>query len=411
MNLTRRDFCNFAGSSFALGFGLRPSLAKAAQREDRALVVIYLAGGNDGLSFVQPYLDPHLRLRRPTIALDPALLLQIGEDGGGAALAFHPNLQGLKSLYDRGHVAVVQRVGYENASRSHFLGSDILSSASPEAPQGYGWLARYMESAQSPIDPLMAWNTQFQVPRTLAGKVARPASITDPVAYAYYGPWNEMDAAVRLAADREGVPTELAFLNATTSAALTTIGRVGKVQSYKETVAYPQSSLGNSLRLVASAIASGVGTQIYWVQASGYDTHANQGVGSGRYAGLLLQFDRALSAFYQDLENQSLAKQTLILQYSEFGRRIDENGSAGTDHGAAGVMTALGGAVSGGLYGRAPESLEAFPDNPDLENGGRDLRPDIDFRSVYAHVLDNWLMTSSVPILGHDYRDRKLGFL
>jgi uncharacterized protein (DUF1501 family) len=143
---------------------------------------------------------------------------------------------------------------------------------------------------------------------------------------------------------------------------------------------------------------------VYWVQTGGYDTHASQGVqGGGAYTTLMGTFNDGLAAFYTDLRNQGLLSNALILQFSEFGRRISENGSGGTDHGAGAVMMAVGGAVRGGIYGTAP-SLNPDPGNPTLENNGGDVRHETDFRSVYARVLDNWLGASSTGVLGGDFR-------
>jgi uncharacterized protein (DUF1501 family) len=151
-------------------------------------------------------------------------------------------------------------------------------------------------------------------------------------------------------------------------------------------------------------MARGIGTKVFWVQTGGFDTHAGQGVaGGGAYANLMGMLGDGLLAFYTDLQNQGLLNDTLILQFSEFGRRISENGSQGTDHGAAGVMMAVGGAVRGGIYGTAA-SLDPNPSNPTLENSGGDVRYETDFRAVYAKVLDSWLGANSVPILGGNFQ-------
>jgi uncharacterized protein (DUF1501 family) len=147
-----------------------------------------------------------------------------------------------------------------------------------------------------------------------------------------------------------------------------------------------------------------IGTKVFWVQTGGFDTHAGQNQNqAGTYAGLMTTLDGALTAFYNDLRNQGLFNDTLVLQFSEFGRRITENGSQGTDHGAAGLMFAIGGGVRGGLYGTAA-NLRATPDNPTLENNGADVRHETDFRSVYATVIDSWLGANSVSLLGGNFR-------
>jgi uncharacterized protein (DUF1501 family) len=202
----------------------------------------------------------------------------------------------------------------------------------------------------------------------------------------------------------------VSFVNGTVQAALATLDRVATVATYTGSVAYANNGLSQALKAVAGAMVRGIGTRVFWVQTGGYDTHAGQGTVTGTYANLLGTLDTALTAFYTDLRNQGLLQDTLILQFSEFGRRIAENGSQGTDHGAAGLMMALGGAVSGGLYGTAA-SLNPAAGNPALENNGGDITYETDFRSVYARVIDQWLGVDSAGILGGNFRSSALSFV
>jgi hypothetical protein len=167
------------------------------------------------------------------------------------------------------------------------------------------------------------------------------------------------------------------------------------------TVTYPNGSFGLALRTVAGAIVRGIGSRVFWVQTSGFDTHAQQGASGGAYGNLMGALGDGLLSFYSDVRNQGLANDTTVIVFSEFGRRISENGSRGTDHGAAGVMMALGGMVRGGLYGTA---ASLAPGHPTLENSSGDVRYETDFRSVYARLLDQWLGVNSVPILNGDFR-------
>jgi uncharacterized protein (DUF1501 family) len=164
------------------------------------------------------------------------------------------------------------------------------------------------------------------------------------------------------------------------------------------------------MKSVAGAITKQIGTKIFWVQTGGYDTHATQVGAAGAYPRLMTDLNDALAAFVTDLRNQGLLEQTLVVAFSEFGRRVSENGSVGCDHGAAGLMFALGGTVRGGLYGTAA-SLVQDPKNPTLENNAGDVRHETDFRSVYARVFDQWLQVDSVPLLGGDFRKAGLGFI
>jgi uncharacterized protein (DUF1501 family) len=214
----------------------------------------------------------------------------------------------------------------------------------------------------------------------------------------------ERAAATRIASHVPVNRPHLSFVNGSSLGALATLDRVASVAGYAGTTAYPNNGFAIALRTVAGSIVGGLGTRVYWVQTGGFDTHATQGVqGGGTYANLMGTFGDGMRAFYTDLRNQGLLNDTLILQFSEFGRRIQENGSQGTDHGAAGVMMAIGGAVRGGLYGTAA-SLNPNAGNGSLENNGNDVRHETDFRSVYARVLDGWLGANSTAILGGDFR-------
>jgi len=270
-----------------------------------------------------------------------------------------------------------------------------------------GWLGRYLESV--PRDALAGWSATRELPRALMAKSVSVPAIPDPRTYSLNTPnstaegLNERAAATRIASHVPVNEPQLAFLNSTSMGAMDTLDRVASVANYTGTVAYNNNNaLAVALRTVAGSIVRGTGTRVYWVTTGGYDTHSNQGnAGAGGYANLMTTINDALFSFYSDLRNQGLLNETMLIQFSEFSRRITENGSQGTDHGAAGMMLALGGAVRGGLYGTAA-SLD--PNSPTLENNGGDVGYETDFRGVYARVLDNWLGASSVGILGGDFR-------
>ena len=419
MRMTRRSFFKNGVTAFTLGFAaprFLTDLAQAQSMSSRSLVVLYLGGGNDALSFLVPYTDDAYYSRRPTQAVAASSVLQVGADASGAALGLHPSLGGLKSMFDAGQVAIIQRTGYANASRSHFRGTDILSTADPGAPQGIGWLGRYLDTLPSPVDPLVAWNTVGQLPRTLQAATVGVPSIPNPATYAFASPDSDAQgeyskaAAAEISSHLPPTNPHLAFVNSTTQAALATLDRVALVADYTPAVEYPDSGLGQALRAVAGAMVTQVGTQVFWVQTGGFDTHAGQDTATGRYADLLSTLDQAVLAFRNDLTSHGLFDSTMVLQFSEFGRRVSENGSLGTDHGAAGLMMALGGRVGGGLYGTAA-SLVDTPDNPTLENSGRDVTHETDFRSVYARVIDDWLGASSIWLLGSDFRNSSVDFV
>jgi uncharacterized protein (DUF1501 family) len=412
MTFTRRQFVKGGVSAFTFGFAAPQFLSELALAQaggSRNLVVVYLNGGNDALSTLIPYGDADYYARRPTIAVPAGQVLQVGTDRAGNVLGLHPALTGLKQVFDGGKMAIVQRSGYENSSRSHFLGFDIYGTANPANSQGPGWLGRYLDTLPSPIDPLVGWNTTRETPRSLQARTVGVPAITNPATYAFASPNSgaeagfERSTAMRISSHLPADQPHLAFVNSTAQAALGTLDRVATVATYRPSVTYPNNGFGQALQAVAGAMNRQIGTKVFWVSTGGYDTHANQNPVNGAYRTLMATVDTGLAAFYGDLRNQGMLDSSLILIFSEFGRRISENGSQGTDHGAAGIMMALGGLVRGGLYGTAAK-LRNDPSNPGLENGAGDVRYETDFRAVYARVLDDWLGANSVQILGADFR-------
>jgi len=409
--VTRRDFIRGGVAAFTVSFtapAFLSDIARAQGARSRSLVVVYLGGGNDALNTVVPYQDQFYYSRRPTIAVPAGQVLQIGSDSSGRALGLHPRLAGLHGIFNEGRLAIIQRTGYQNSSRSHFQGFDIWGTANPSQPNTTGWLGRYLESV--PRDALAGWSTTREVPLALTSRELSVPGIGDARSYAFASPngpaeaLNERAAATRIASHLPAELPHLAFVNGAATATFETLDRVASVSTYAGTVVYPNNGFALALRTVAGSIVRGTGTRVYWVQTSGFDTHARQGAeGGGAYAALIGTFGDGIAAFYQDLRNQGLLSETLMLQFSEFGRRISENGSGGTDHGAAAVMMVMGGVVRGGIYGTAP-SLNPDPNNPTLENAGGDVRYETDFRSVYARVLDGWLGANSPSILGGDFR-------
>ena len=410
MQISRRLFIRDGVATVALGLTAPAFLSAIAQAQglsSRRLVVVYLGGGNDALNTLIPYQDQQYYSRRPTIAIPAGQVLQVGTDSAGHALGLHPRLGGLSNIFNEGRLAIVQRSGYQNSSRSHFEATDIFGTANPQSSTGSGWLGRYLDTLPRPIDSLAAWNTTAETPRTLvSGRTGVPA-ISNASTYTFASPnrgsaaTQERAAAELMAANAAPGRPHLAFINSTSRSAIETIDRAAKAMSYSPTVAYPNNGFALALRTVAGAIFNGIGSRVYYVQTGGYDTHAQQGAGGGSYGDLMGTLGEGLAAFYDDIRNRGLATDTTVIVFSEFGRRISENGSGGTDHGAAGLMLVLGGSVRGGLFGTAA-SLR--PGDPTLENNSGDVRFETDFRSVYARVLDQWLGVDSVPILNGDFR-------
>ena len=421
MKVTRRQFVKGGVTAFTVSFAapaFLSDIARAQGASRRNLVVLYLSGGNDALSTLIPYGDSFYYSRRPAIAVPAANVLQVGTDSSGKALGLHPRLTGLSQIFNQGKLALIQRTGYTNSSRSHFLGTDIWSTANPANSSGTGWLGRYLDALPDPVDPLVAWSTVRELPHSLESREVSVAAIPSVAGYSFLSPNTGAEAGysrATMTTMASHVPVDrphVAFVNATSQAAMATLDRVATVGTYTGTVAYANNGLAQALKAVAGSIAKGIGTKVFWVQLGGFDTHATQNTNAANagYANLMGSVGDGLLAFYNDMRNQGLLNDTLVLQFSEFGRRISENGSQGTDHGAAGLMMAMGGGVQGGLYGTAA-SLN--PNNVDgtLENSGADVKYETDFRSVYARVLDNWLGTNSIPILGGDYRKSSLTFI
>jgi len=419
MAVSRREFIRNGVGAFTIGLAapaFLTDLARAQSVSSRSLVVLYFGGGNDALSTLIPYTDPYYYSRRASIAVPSSDVLQIGSDSNRVALGLHTKLTGLRDLYNQGRLALIQRTGYENSSRSHFTGQDIWGSANPINPQTLGWLGRYLDTLPAPVNPLVAWDALRDIPRALISANVSVPAILSAASYTYASPNAGTEATLeRTFAQRlsSHVPVDrphLAYVNGNIDAAMNTLDKVALVAAYKPTITYPTTGLGQTLLNVAGAISKGVGTKVFWVQLGGFDTHASQAGTNGSYPKLMTELNDAVSVFYADLKAQGLMDSTMLVTFSEFGRRVYDNGSVGCDHGAAGVMMALGGAVRGGLYGTAA-SLNPDPQNPTLENNGGDVRYDTDFRSVYARILDQWLGANSVALLGGDFRKPSLNFI
>jgi uncharacterized protein (DUF1501 family) len=421
MKITRRQFVTGGAAAFTVTFAAPEflcDLARAQGSQVRNLIVLYLSGGNDALSTLVPYNDPFYYSRRPTLAVRTGNVLQIGSDSSGIALGLHPRLTGLREIYNNGALALIQRTGYDNQSRSHFQGTDIWATANPSNPSGFGWIGRYLDTLPSPVDPFTGWNTTRDLPRVLQARTVGVPAIPNPTTYSFLSPNTGAEAAAERATAiriNSHVPVdrpEVAFVYGSAQAAMATLDRVAMVASYQQTVTYPNTAFGQAMRAVAGAMVKGIGTKVFYVTTGGFDTHSGQAVNQvgGSYYRLMGTLNDGLLAFYNDIRNQGLLGDTLLLTFSEFGRRISENGSAGTDHGAGSLMMAMGGRVNGGFYGTAP-NLSPNPGNPTLENNGADVHYAIDFRSVYAQVIDQWLGANSQSILGGNFRRPDLSFI
>lgn len=387
--------------------------AQASQQSatDRLLIIVQLNGGNDGLNTVVPFKEGRYYDARPTLAVPDEQVLLLDEDYG---LGLHPNLKFFKQLFDEGKLAVVQGVGYPNANRSHFRSTDIWMSAHPEKVVGTGWIGRYLDHsiAQFHGTSLPAANVKGVLPLTLRGDNIVVPSIQSLESYQFQtDPAYPDDRAARIAAFRAlqqsvtAVADEDPYAGFVAQTGLKALESAEDLQKaaaqYQSTVEYPDDPFGQALKLVAQIITGGLGTQVLHVAIGGFDTHASQNSAPVNHPMLLETVDRGLAALYRDLAEHDVADEVVIMTFSEFGRRVSENGSQGTDHGTAAPMFVLGDPVRGGLYGDPP-SLRDLDDNGDLIYT-------VDFRQVYATLLEDWLEADARAILEGNFS--KLGFL
>lgn len=360
------------------------------------LVVVQLSGGNDGLNTVIPYRDRLYRELRPQLAVPEAEVLPLDDE-----LALHPALGPLKERFAAGQLAVVLGVGYPNPDRSHFRAMDIWQTAVPEAYERTGWLGRYLAGCACGRDETPAALSVTQtLPRALWTESVFVPALTSLNGYRF-------QSDPRYPADREARLRALRALDATTEAlrpyaeflgrqslnALASAEMLQQVAALWQTpVEYPANNpLATALKTVGQLFGGDLGVRVAYVQLGGFDTHANQ---QATHRRLLEQLGAALDAFQHDLEAMGKADQVVTLTFSEFGRRVRENGSGGTDHGTAEPLFVLGTRVHGGLYGQQPSLA-------DLDGG--DLRFHVDFRAVYATVLERWLGADPAEVLGRRY--------
>ncbi len=416
--MTRREFISKGLTMVAVGmtapsFITRTALAmsnpwdvaqltsRPGVPDDHILVVVQLGGGNDGLNTVVPFTQDAYYKARPNLAVPQKDIIKV-TDG----LGLHPGLAPIKDLYDKGAVALIQGVGYPNPSRSHFKSMEIWHTADPEGRVvRYGWIGRYFDS-KCPVceQPTVGVNVGSTMPLALQAENGMGVSLENADAFQWMptfnglGPKEEVELFKLLNAPAPNEPGTIDFLRHTAMNAYVSSEKVrDAVKAYKGGVDYPSNSFAYSMKLIAQLIAGKLPTKVYYANLSGFDTHAAQ---KGAHERLLHQFAEGVAAFYKDLEAQGNADRVVTLAFSEFGRRVAENGSAGTDHGTAAPMFVFGKALKGGLYG-------TYPSLTDLDQG--DLKHAIDFRSVYATVLDKWLGADPGKILGYDFE--RLGFI
>lgn len=397
--MKRRDFLK--QSVFASGITLIPSFLKGMEflSSDQLsgyknVIIIQLSGGNDGLNSIIPITNDIYHKLRPTIAKTASQTLKITDD-----LAFNYSLKGIKELYDLGEVSIINNVGYPNPNRSHFRSTDIWQTASDANQYMHtGWVGRYLDAnCQSPYEAI---EVDSSLSLALKGNHMNGIAVPDP---------NQLYKTTRepffkklvtrahkemLNEDNQGYLYKT-MLETYSSASY--IYQTSKI--YQTQTTYPQHPFAKNLKTIADFIVSGLKTRVYYSSLGGFDSHVNQLNSQDR---LLKIYSESISALVKDLKKNNRFKDTLILTFSEFGRRVQQNGSRGTDHGAANNIMIIGGGL------KKPGVYNELPNLSDLDDNG-DIKYTIDFRSVYATILDNWLMVKDQKILNKSFN--KLAFV
>ncbi len=360
--------------------------------QNRCLVLVNLNGGNDGLNCIVPHGNPQYYQMRPSLAIPASDVLAID-----STLGFNPKMQSLKAMYDKGMVAIVQGVGYPNADHSHFRSSEIWQTGVPDRYEHTGWVGRYLDEAGLPDNNLFKGVAVSQVlPEALVSNRTDVPTISN---LGNYGLMANREAFSREAYSQESRDRRLPFnspylahvMEIEDHAQRTSEELPRLISGYKTQAAYPATPIGRSLALVAQIVGSNLGTKVLYVSHGSFDTHVSQ---MATQNNLLGQFSDAISAFYTDLAAHGNDRRVLTLTFSEFGRRIEENGARGTDHGEASPLFLIGGGVKGGVYGKMPDLAGTNMGN---------LAYSTDFRSVYATVLERWLGRPSTTVLGGSF--------
>jgi uncharacterized protein (DUF1501 family) len=385
-------------------------------KDGTILVVLQMAGGNDGLNMIVPFADDDYHRARPRLALPVDQILKIDNYVG-----LNPKLAGLKSLYDEGHVAIVQGVGYPNPNRSHFRSTEIWQTASDaDRTLSDGWLGRYFDNCCAGADPTVGVAIGEETPQAFAAKSPTGVTFSRPEQFRFrpsepdgghmsaeemlFRQLNETASGEEAVAAPDGA--SVGAINGKTKSDLSTLDFLQRTaldaqlssdkilaiaRKSKSTFTYPQGQLAASLNIIARMIGGGLPTRVYYASQGGFDTHAGQ---INAHQRLMTEFNDAVAAFVSDLKQQGNFERVLLMTFSEFGRRVQENANGGTDHGAAAPMFVLGGAIKPGLFGKCPSLT-------DLDHG--DLKFNTDFRSVYGTVLDRWLKAPSQTVLGRKF--------
>ncbi|MEL6133729.1 MAG: DUF1501 domain-containing protein [Bacteroidota bacterium] len=349
----------------------------------KKLVIIQLSGGNDGLNTIVPFEDDRYYQARPSLGIDKKEVLKLTDLQG-----MNPAMKALREVYDQGYMSILNSVGYPNPDRSHFRSMDIWQTGSSANDHwDTGWLGRYLDHACKGNDPHKIMEIDGTLSLAMKGENMKGIAIQDPkkLRQAMKDPW----FTHLLEGQKGAVQSDLDYLYKTMTETYSSVDYIyEKSRVFQSKMAYPQSPLAKKLKMVAELICSGIETSVFYVSFTGFDTHVRQ---AHTHTRLLTQYSEAVSTFLQDLESHDQLDHTLVMTFSEFGRRVDQNASGGTDHGKANNLFLMGGKLqTAGIFNEAPDLAK-------LDEGDVSYR--IDFRQVYATLLDRWLETSSQKIL------------
>jgi uncharacterized protein (DUF1501 family) len=393
MIIKRKEFIQIG--SLATASMLVPKFLKAFEGRpmvplgNKVVVILQLSGGNDGLNTVIPITNDIYYRERPRLGIAKTKALSLTDEAG-----LHPALTGFKELYDDGSLAIINNVGYPNPDRSHFRSMDIWHSASQSSEYWTnGWVGRYLDAQCNGCDkPTQAIELDDVLSLALKGENLKGIAVKDP--RRLYGTANEKFFRDVLKNHKDETGEQpVDYLYKTMAETLSSADYIFQQSRLHPTNAeYPKTDLGSSLKTIASLIYSEINTKVYYVSLGSFDTHINQDAQQNR---LFTEMNDAVKAFVKDLKQQNRFEDVLLFTFSEFGRRVKQNASNGTDHGTANNMFL----VSGGLKQKG--LINPLPDLKDLEEG--DLKYNVDFKNVYATVLNKWLKADDKAILTKEY--------
>ena len=398
IRISRRRVLQQAGVFTSLGLTVPSFLSGTAQAlessgsgssGERVLVLVQLAGGNDGLNTLVPYADDIYYRSRPKLSIAKEDVHKIDDYAG-----FHPEMYAIKDLWDSGLLSMVQNVGYPNPDLSHFRSTEIWETGSPSDKNWTsGWLGRYFDNeCKGNASPLLALQLGDRTAQTFSGERQRCVTLSNPDLFRFSGGAETIQDLKRLHSEAKSSNPTLDFMRRTGNGMLNASQMiVDAVKNQKTTTEYLPFQFSQSLKMVAQLIAAEVPTRVFYVSLTGFDHHATQNM---RHATLLQELSEGLSSFVTDLKQLGCLDRTLVMTFSEFGRRVAENQSEGTDHGTANLMFLAGGTSKAGLHGPRP-NLSALDSVGDLVHA-------IDFRSIYASVLSQWLGADSRSLIGPD---------